>query len=86
MIFRSFKAKGRTPIFEINTGAMAKGYRTTPYPSQETLGIIREMGGRIVINSDCHRAELLDYCLEEAERYALSAGFKKVEGDFLIFE
>ena len=86
MIFRSFKAKGRTPIFEINTGAMAKGYRTTPYPSQETLGIIREMGGRIVINSDCHKAELLDYCLEEAERYALNAGFKRVEGDFLIFE
>ena len=25
--------RGRIPIFEVNTGAIARGYRTTPYPS-----------------------------------------------------
>ena len=84
-IFADFKAKGREPVFEINTGAMAKGYRTKPYPSQETLALIRDMGGAIVTNSDCHNAELLDYGLEEAEKLALDTGFRKCEGDIIVY-
>ena len=77
-IFADFKAKEREPIFEINTGAMAKGYRSIPYPSPETLALIREMGGQIVINSDCHKAEMLDFGFEEAEKAARKAGFSKI--------
>ena len=29
--------------FEVNTGAMARGYRTAPYPSERLLRLIREM-------------------------------------------
>ncbi len=40
--------------FEINTGAMSRGYRTEPYPSAEIRQYIREHGGRMILSSDAH--------------------------------
>ena len=62
-------------IFEINTGAMAKDYRTNPYPSLPLLTMIREAGGKIMINSDCHAAGKLDCGYESAAKLAAEAGF-----------
>ena len=64
------------PIFEINTGAMSKGYRTTPYPASSILRKIYRAGGRITINSDSHSASTLDYAFEEAVEAAYSCGFR----------
>ncbi len=64
-------------IFEINTGGMAKGYRTNPYPSKDTLSLIYKHGGNIIINSDCHDKGRLDYGLELAVNLAKEVGFKK---------
>ena len=62
-------------IFEINTGAMAKSYRSMPYPSLPLLRMIYEAGGRIMINSDCHAAGKLDCEFELAAELAQKAGF-----------
>ncbi len=43
--------------FEINTGAISRGYRTSPYPSREIAAYIRRRGGTLVLSSDAHRAE-----------------------------
>lgn len=40
--------------FEINTGAVYKGYRVEPYPSAPIIEYIRSHGGRFVLSSDCH--------------------------------
>ncbi len=48
------------PIFEINTGAIARGYRQTPYPHPNAIRYIVEHGGKFVLNSDCHDAQFLD--------------------------
>lgn len=66
-------------LFEINTGAMAKGWRTAPYPERSILERIRELGGRVILNADCHRAEQLLYGLEDARRLADSVGIPVVE-------
>lgn len=66
---------GTGKIFEINTGAMSKGYRTTPYPSLPLLKEIRQAGGRIMINSDCHAAGKLDWGYNLAAELAREAGF-----------
>ncbi|MBR6472254.1 MAG: hypothetical protein IKS99_00795 [Firmicutes bacterium] len=75
-IFSDFRAWGRRPLFEVNTGAMAKGYRTEPYPSKDSLSLIRDMGGSLIINSDCHQADKLDYAFDEAVKYVTEAGFR----------
>ena len=63
--------------FEINTGAMARGYRTAPYPHKTILEMIFNNGGNIIFSSDCHNKEYLDFGYEQAEQLALEVGFKK---------
>ncbi|MBR1820165.1 MAG: histidinol-phosphatase [Clostridia bacterium] len=63
-------------LIEINTGAIAKGYRTTPYPGAAMLKRIRECGGRIIITSDCHNSDFLDCAFAEVAALARACGFK----------
>ena len=63
--------------FEINSGAIARGYRTTPYPSENILKIIKEYGGKIIFTSDCHNKDYLDCYFVEAEKLAKNVGFTK---------
>ncbi len=61
--------------FEINTGAMSRGYRSVPYPSKNILTKIYEGGGKVIISSDCHDKDYLDYGFELAEKIAEEIGF-----------
>lgn len=45
--------------FEINTGAISRGWRTTPYPSAEIIDYIRAHGGKLILSSDSHSAQTL---------------------------
>ncbi|MBQ1407993.1 MAG: histidinol-phosphatase [Eubacterium sp.] len=49
------------PVFEINTGAMAKGLRDVPYPSEFLVSYLAEKGARFVLSSDCHNKAFLRY-------------------------
>ena len=53
--------------FEINTGAMSRGYRTTPYPARPWMEYIRARGGRLVLSGDSHSADTLCW---EFDRFA----------------
>ncbi len=53
--------------FEINTGAISRGYRTQPYPSEEMREYIREKGGRFVLSSDAHSTDAIACGFEEYE-------------------
>ena len=64
--------------FEINTGAMSRGYRTAPYPNPILLRELHAMGGRIMINSDSHSAGTIAYDFDQAEKIAYECGFRKV--------
>lgn len=61
--------------FEINTGAMSRGYRKEPYPSAVLLKELCRMGGRIMINSDSHSADTLMWQFETAWKLAAESGF-----------
>lgn len=63
--------------FEMNTGAMARGHRTTPYPHPDILRMIYEGGGRIMLHSDCHDAAKLDCGLELCASMARDVGFRE---------
>lgn len=65
-------------IFEINTGAIGRGYRSTPYPSGELLHQLREMGGRITVSADCHHVSGVICAFEQAEKLAKDCGFKEI--------
>lgn len=67
----------RDMIVEVNTGAISRGYRTSPYPDGEQLRLLRKMGGRILFSSDCHRAEHVDCAFDLAAELARAAGFRE---------
>ncbi len=54
-------------IFEINTGAMSRGYRTSPYPAPALLDYIKKNGGRVLLTGDSHAADTLCYRFEDCK-------------------
>lgn len=68
--------KGKIPLFEVNTGAIARGYRTTPYPQSEFLKEFKNCGFGAVITSDCHDKNFLDCHYKEAKELLLQVGFR----------
>lgn len=63
-------------LVEINTGAIARGYRTEPYPGRAILKRLHEKNARILLSSDCHDAAYLDCAFANAAQIARECGFK----------
>lgn len=56
----------KTPaVFEVNTGAISRGYRKEPYPADFLLDRIVKSGKIPVINSDTHSAKTVNFYIEE---------------------
>lgn len=69
--------RGKIPLFEVNTGAIARGYRKTPYPTADIIRELGRMGFGACITSDCHDARFLDCGFSDAERMLRECGFKE---------
>lgn len=70
--------KGKIPLFEVNTGAIAREYRTAPYPQMEFLREFKSCGFGAVISSDCHNKSFLDCYFNESRDLLISAGFNSI--------
>ncbi len=58
-------------LFEINTGAISRGYRSSPYPSPEIIEYIKNKGGEFILSSDAHTKEGLCYAFDKYESLLL---------------
>lgn len=65
-------------VFEVNTGAMSRGYTTAPYPALNILKEMRFCGMKPIISSDCHSCEHLDYGFDTAKELLKEAGYKEM--------
>ena len=75
----AMKRLARTGLpFEINTGAISRGYRTSPYPSEILLRELCGMGGQIMINSDSHDVRTIGAGFDQALALALRCGFRHI--------
>ncbi len=52
--------------FEVNTGAVSRGYRPHPYPSGEILAYLKARGARLVLSSDAHTKGAIAFSFEES--------------------
>jgi histidinol-phosphatase (PHP family) len=64
-------------IVEVNTGGMAKGFTTTPYPAPFLLKRLLELGVPIVVNSDAHAAGMLDAHFATVRTLLRDIGFRE---------
>ncbi len=67
-----------TPYIELNTGAIARGYRSEPYPAPFLLREAANCGGKIVLASDSHKNENITFWFDEACRLLLSNGIDEI--------
>lgn len=65
--------KTGTP-FEINTGAISRGWRTEPYPSWDILRYIAAKGGSVILSSDSHSADSLACRFDDCEALVRELG------------
>lgn len=68
---------GKIPFFEVNTGAIARGYRTTPYPTVYLMKELKRLGFGAIISSDCHDSAYLDCGFQQAAELLKESGFKE---------
>lgn len=66
----------KIPFFEVNTGAISRGYKSNPYPQIEFLKEFKECGFGAVITSDCHDKNFIDCHFNEAKELLIEAGFE----------
>ncbi len=64
-------------IFEVNTGAISRGYRTSVYPYENLLYKLYKNNGKIILSSDSHSADTLDFYFDEATYMLKNIGFKE---------
>jgi len=64
-------------IFEMNTGAVSRGYRKEPYIARPILKYIREKGGRMTVCADAHQAENYNFGFAQCAAILKDCGFKE---------
>ena len=67
---------GKIPLFEVNSGAIARGYKNAPYPQMEFLKEFKACGFGAVITTDCHDKNYIDCHYNKSRELLLAAGFK----------
>lgn len=63
-------------MFEVNTGAISRGLRMSPYPAENLLYILKKNDAGIILSSDSHSIETLDFGFKEAKHYLKDIGFQ----------
>ena len=72
-------------LFEINTGAISRGWRTVPYPAPPIQRYLIAHGARFLLSGDAHRPDGLCFGFDEWGARAASCGAVLVESpDFCI--
>lgn len=64
--------------FEINTGAISRGYKSTPYPSRQILKYIAEKNGKVILSSDSHSTKGLCFEFEKWSAFTRNMGLNLV--------
>ncbi len=64
--------------FEVNTGAISRGYRTHPYPSAAMLEYIAKQGGSVILSGDSHSKDTLCYQFKKWYEECKKIGVKVV--------
>ena len=65
-------------MLEVNTGGMARSSQPRPYPDPVYLKYWHDLGGRVIVGSDCHRPHQIAYAFDTVGDYLREAGFRSV--------
>ena len=69
---------GKIPFFEVNTGALARGFRTAPYPALPILKEMKRLGVNLILASDAHDGDALTAGFDPAVALMREAGYREM--------
>lgn len=67
-----------TPIMELNTGAVVRGWRSDPFPQAFLLKELLAHGGKVILSSDAHRTAHLAGWFDQACALLKEIGFSSM--------
>lgn len=67
-----------TPFIEVNTGPICRRVRKVPYPTEFILKEILARGGKVLLSSDSHETENMEFYFDETVELLKSVGFKSI--------
>ena len=77
-------------IFEVNTGSIARGLRTTVCPNENLLRILKNRDAKIILSSDSHSVDTLTFGFAETKKYLRDLGFRYayaiLDNEFVKYE
>lgn len=65
-------------IFEVNTGAMFRQKNDLIYPSEYIMKLLKEKRMNVIVNSDSHSVDSLEFGFDKAFMHCKKAGFDNV--------
>ena len=65
-------------IFEVNTGAISRGYRTLPYPDEKLLHLLKKEDAKITVSADSHHKDTVDCYFSETRKLLKDVGFEYI--------
>ena len=68
-------------LFELNTGAISRGHRKTPYPSEDVLAYLAAHNARVIRSGDCHAANAICFGFDKLDRLIEKHGLTTAEPD-----
>ena len=71
--------EGKPVAVEINSGAMARGARRTPYPAPWILDELRRRGLPVILSADAHRKEQLLFAFSDCRALAEAHGLQLLQ-------
>lgn len=63
-------------IIEVNYGAIARKCKSTPYPASYLLPFLKEKRARLLIGSDCHNRDFIDFGFSKGVELLQNNGWK----------
>ena len=65
-------------FFEVNTGAMFRCNRSTPYPSRFIIERLKKRNMRLILTSDAHCTKAIGFAFDETAGLLRDCGFKSI--------
>ena len=63
-------------LIEVNTGAISRGLRTSVYPNENLLYILKKYDAPLIFSADSHQVDTLDFGFEDVKKYLKHIGFQ----------
>ncbi len=77
-------------IFEVNTGTLSRGVRSSVYPRENLLRLLQKSDHPIILSSDSHSIDTLDFAFDETKQYLWEIGFRHAftlfNGNFVKYD